>query len=188
MLYQPVSCHQRRQNEHIPWLPTPAPSLQSHTRQPLATPVSSGQHPQCRLLSCSDAPRCCTVTPALVDRSEGFPHRAAPPQRRTKRRFLHFFIFSFFHVFFHFFIFSFYFIFSFFVFVPFFHVSSFFHVFHFVHFISLLFFIFHVFHFFFFFFSFFVIFLFFSSLSPHPPPPQTSLLPTQILILRHESG
>ena len=49
-----------------------------------------------------------TVTPAIADMSEGFPHRAAPPQRWTKCRlsrcifsffsFFHFSIFPFFHV------------------------------------------------------------------------------------------
>ena len=50
------------------------------------------------------------ITPAIADRSEGFYHRAAPPQRRTKCRlslcnffflfiFLLFFLFSFFHFF-----------------------------------------------------------------------------------------
>ena len=57
-----------------------------------------------------------TVTPAIADRSEGFTHRAAPPQRRTRCRLslciFSFVIFSFFH--FSFFHISSYFFFSFF--------------------------------------------------------------------------
>ena len=81
------------------------------------------------------------VTPAIADRSEGFPNRAAPPQRRTKCR-LSRFLFLFFFLFF--FSFSFFFVLSSFVFFTvlnflkknftcffsFFHVFSIFNFFH----------------------------------------------------------
>ena len=84
----------------------------------------------------------CTVTPAIADRSEGFLHCAAPPQRRTKRclsvcifsscisSFFYIFITKKFHSF-HVFHFSIFFIFSFFSCFSFFFVSLYFSVFHF---------------------------------------------------------
>ena len=138
-----------------------------------------------------------TVTPAIADRSDGFPHSAAPPQRKTKCRlsqcifhffdifsfFLIFLIFPIFHIFsilsifqfFHFilfFIYSFFhcFHFSFLSFFSFFHFFHFFNVFHFfIFFIS---FIFHFFLFsFFIFFHFFIFFMFFSAFFHFPPLP-----------------
>ena len=100
-----------------------------------------------------------TVTPTIADRSEGVPHRAAPPQRRTKCRlsqcifhfFISFFEFFFKKLFFHFlkFFFHFSFFFIFFVFFLSFYIFFIFPFFPFFHFfIFLMFFIFSlVFHF-----------------------------------------
>ena len=83
----------------------------------------------------------CTVTPAIADRSERFPHRAAAAEEDEVSSlavhfsyFLYIFNFSIFSIFFIFFICSFlfiFFIFSIFSFFPYFHVSFFFHFFHF---------------------------------------------------------
>ena len=114
-----------------------------------------------------------TVTPAIADRSEGFPHRAAPPQRRTKCRLslcifyslFFFIIFSFFHSSF-FFLHFFHFFFIFFIFHPsFFFNFSFFHFFIFFNFSILKFFVFFSFFHFRIFFIFFMFFFHFFTFS-----------------------